>query len=296
MRTTVFAIAALGISAFFAPGCATSASQAPDDDSLAKDEPDGSGGAGGAGGADGTGGSHTTSGSGGSGGSGSGSGNGNGGNGFASSSTSSSSSGATKPKDCGNGKLDDGESCDGQLFGGKTCSDFGMSGGQLQCNEYCAVVVNQCTPSETCNNQTDDDNDGKTDCDDSDCLNQKVCTDSCGVAVPLTLPAYEFGSTLGRPSLVAPVCASSSGSELVYSLAATKDTKYKIELSSFLEPMVLAVRTVCADKQAETACSALAAYTQELTIDAKKGNTYFIIVDAVSGKPDDFSLIAAETQ
>lgn len=38
---------------------------------------------------------------------------------------------------CGNSTLEPGESCDGAILGGQTCSDFGCSGGSLDCRSDC---------------------------------------------------------------------------------------------------------------------------------------------------------------
>jgi hypothetical protein len=213
----------------------------------------------------------------------------------ATASSSATGNGSAKPPGCGNGELGEAEACDGQLFGDKDCTHFGLAGGYLQCNEYCAVVLTACTPPESCNNLFDDDNDGKTDCEDSECSMTPACTDSCGQASPVLLPAFEFGSTLGAPVALSPGCASSSGSERVYSFTAAKDANYSVDLMSYFYPMVLAVRTNCSDGQTENGCSSLAAFEQKLIVQGVKGTTYYVIVDAVDGKPDDFQITISET-
>lgn len=46
---------------------------------------------------------------------------------------------------CGDGVLDSDETCDATSFGGLTCSDFGFSGGRLQCSGDCgAIDTSQC--------------------------------------------------------------------------------------------------------------------------------------------------------
>ena len=81
----------------------------------------------------------------------------------------------------------------------------------------------------------------------------------------------------------------------MYSFTATKNANYEIELMSFMHPMVLAVRTDCKQVQSETGCSALAAFSQKLTVQATQGMTYYIVADAPNGKPDDFQITVAET-
>jgi len=52
-----------------------------------------------------------------------------------------------KPSACGNGKLDDGEECDGTNFGAKTCVDYAGIGatGNLVCNDQCKIETSNCT-------------------------------------------------------------------------------------------------------------------------------------------------------
>src|SRR5262245_22460406 len=64
-------------------------------------------------------------------------------------SASSSSSGTGGASLCGNGQLDPGEACDGKEFGGKTCQTFGLGSGQLECNDFCGIVVSTCVPKES---------------------------------------------------------------------------------------------------------------------------------------------------
>ncbi len=45
---------------------------------------------------------------------------------------------------CGNGRLDEGEECDGSDFGEKTCQDFGGVAGQLVCNDDCTISTSAC--------------------------------------------------------------------------------------------------------------------------------------------------------
>ncbi|MEZ4383600.1 MAG: hypothetical protein R3A79_19875 [Nannocystaceae bacterium] len=44
------------------------------------------------------------------------------------------------PDLCGNGVLDENEVCDGDKFGGKTCLDFGWTGGKLGCADDCSAI------------------------------------------------------------------------------------------------------------------------------------------------------------
>ncbi|MBM4376450.1 MAG: hypothetical protein FJ095_15320, partial [Deltaproteobacteria bacterium] len=182
--TLLSSAAAFGVAlASVSSGCATSGG---DTDVVAAtataSTATGSGGAGGTG-EGGSGGSIGPAGSGGSDGDASSSSS-------SSSSSSASSSGSGGNNLCGNGMLDKGEACDGQDFGSKTCADYGLAGGQLQCNKFCTVVVSGCTPPENCSNGDDDDKDGAVDCSDTDCKMAPTCTDSC--AAPVTLTDGDF--------------------------------------------------------------------------------------------------------
>jgi len=46
---------------------------------------------------------------------------------------------------CGNGKIDPGEQCDGANLGGKLCISLGFSGGTLKCTSSCTLSTLQCT-------------------------------------------------------------------------------------------------------------------------------------------------------
>ncbi|MCA9638885.1 MAG: hypothetical protein KC420_22815, partial [Myxococcales bacterium] len=53
---------------------------------------------------------------------------------------STTSSTTEAPDLCGNGMLDENEVCDGDKFGGKTCLDFGWTGGKLGCADDCSAI------------------------------------------------------------------------------------------------------------------------------------------------------------
>lgn len=46
---------------------------------------------------------------------------------------------------CGDGVLDEGEACDGNDFGGRTCEDEGADGGNLRCTDDCRIDACECT-------------------------------------------------------------------------------------------------------------------------------------------------------
>ena len=40
---------------------------------------------------------------------------------------------------CGNGVIEDGEECDGQVSGDKSCEDLGYGAGELACDDACMI-------------------------------------------------------------------------------------------------------------------------------------------------------------
>ncbi|MBU1218324.1 hypothetical protein KKF34_15865 [Myxococcota bacterium] len=53
---------------------------------------------------------------------------------------------------CGNGLIDNTESCDGTNLDGADCSEFGFNGGTLRCSEICTYDTSLCT-TENCGNE-----------------------------------------------------------------------------------------------------------------------------------------------
>lgn len=96
----------------------------------------------------------------------------------------SETGGALTPEElCGNGALDEGETCDGTNFGGKTCVTQGFVGGTLACTAACKFDTTGCEtpPVEDCDDNVDNDGDGDIDCDDADCAEDPACTaEDCG--------------------------------------------------------------------------------------------------------------------
>jgi hypothetical protein len=210
----------------------------------------------------------------------------------ASSSTSGTGGG---PNLCGNNQKDPGEACDGSDFGGKDCTSFGLGGGALQCNDFCGVVVSGCTPKENCLDGTDNDLDGLTDCEDSDCALAPSCKDSCTPPKQVSVPVFDFSSTQGRPAIHKSSCANVSGSELIYQFTAPTTDKYVVQLTSFSGAnFSLSLRTACADDVSETACvntpMSGGQDTEVLAINAVQGTMYFVMVDTDGPTSGSFDL------
>ncbi len=71
--------------------------------------------------------------------------------------------------DCGNNRINDGETCDGTDLDNKTCSDFGHWGGDLACAANCksfdqSACIHTCTPQ----------------CGERECGPDPVCGENCG--------------------------------------------------------------------------------------------------------------------
>ena len=82
---------------------------------------------------------------------------------------------------CGNGRLDDGEDCDGSNLNGKSCADVLGVGvtGDLSCSAVCMFDTSNCRPViiDTCNN--DGTKNGEEECDGDD-FGGKTCVDYQG--------------------------------------------------------------------------------------------------------------------
>jgi cysteine-rich repeat protein len=87
---------------------------------------------------------------------------------------------------CGNDLIDLGEDCDGDNLNGQDCATLSdvFVGGTLLCSNTCSFNTSQCVVAnqENCNVVGDEDNDGASDCADSDCAVDPDCIESgnCG--------------------------------------------------------------------------------------------------------------------
>ena len=211
------------------------------------------------------------------------------------SSSASSGSGGAGPV-CGNGVQEQGEACDSSDFAGKTCQDYGLAAGMLQCNAFCGVVVSGCTPLENCSNGDDDDKDGDTDCADSECSAVPSCTDSCAAPYLLGDGDFDFQDTTGRPDVLKGSCTTESGPELVYAYTATANVDVVVALYFSDADMSLSVRTACGDAETQVACTnAVGPFDFEdetIAFKATKSMTYYIVVDGVS--PTDYGAFGIE--
>ncbi len=197
---------------------------------------------------------------------------------------------------CGNGIIEPPEQCDGQQFGGKTCQDYGLAGGQLICNDSCHVVVSQCYPYESCQNGVDDDTDGLVDCLDDDCATHPCCANPCDCAevIPTTVPAGS-GDTTGGPMVYSPSCAANSGSELVFQFNVGSAKTLAITLYAAFVDFSLSVRTDCGDPATEIGCvndEFGGGWASETLVVPFEQGTYYLLVDGAS--PNSFGYFSLD--
>ena len=98
-------------------------------------------------------------------------------------------SGCSAPSQCGNGRVEDGEVCDGTNFNGATCESLVGKGsvGALKCNACTAILTTSCSMASTCGNGTKD---GQDVCDGGD-LGGATCESVVGPGSTGTLRCRE---------------------------------------------------------------------------------------------------------
>jgi hypothetical protein len=147
-----------------------------------------------------------------------------------------------------------------------------------------------CAPPEVCDNMTDDDLDGDTDCADADCAMAMVCTAACNMA-PVAM-AMNAGNTANGTNLLGSDCTlGPAGGEVVYSYTAAGPGTLALTLVSATD-QGLHVRTGCAS--GELACSDqfVGGTNETLSVPLSPANlSVFIVVDAYSaGQEGPFTM------
>jgi hypothetical protein len=197
-----------------------------------------------------------------------------------------------QPDNCGDGLVQHPETCDGTNFDDKTCEDFGLNPGTLQCNSNCQVVVSACAPPETCTNGSDDDGDGFVDCLDSECSALAVCLDSCASPKLVVLPAFDFRSNAGRPDTYAASCGAATDSEYMYSFVANFTGMLGVRVSQNTADLQVAVSGVCGGS--DVACTSRVSnklFYENMQVPVTTGTTYFLMVDgAAPGEVGNFDI------
>lgn len=215
-----------------------------------------------------------------------------------SSSASASSSSTGGGPVCGDGVIESPETCEDQDFNGKTCASFGLSGGTLQCNTFCGIVVSQCTPKESCSNQQDDDQDGDADCDDDECATVAGCMDSCASPKSLSIPTFEFATITGRPDTLTVGC-SSGGREMVYSFIAANTADISVDMFFADFDPAVSIRTACGDPATEILCkndTIGSPSTESFSFPAVAGQQYFLVLEASGNGQGSFDFDISEVQ
>jgi cysteine-rich repeat protein len=177
------------------------------------------------------------------------------------------------PTDCGNGQLDGNEECDGTNLNQKTCDDYGFPTGTLVCLPSCKLDTSQCGGVEHCADNLDNDNDGATDCIDTDCTAK--CASACATPLPIPDPATVGGTTDGHADSTAASCnGGASGPDVAYAVTVGKTGVFEAILGS-PDPLSVSIRTSCDSASSELACIA----GKRLSIPVTAGTQLFVIVD-----------------
>jgi cysteine-rich repeat protein len=187
------------------------------------------------------------------------------------------------PTDCGNGRLDPEEECDGTNLNQKTCADYGFITGNLVCLPSCKLDTSQCGGIEHCADNIDNDNDGAPDCVDSDCTAK--CAAACDTPIPIPDPATVGGSTDGHADSVQASCGG-SGPDVAYAVTVAKAGVFEAILGS-TDPVSVSIRTSCGSGASELACTS----GKRISIPVAAGTQLFVIVDGTqAGTPATYGL------
>jgi len=196
------------------------------------------------------------------------------------------------PGECGNGKLEPGERCDGNDFGSDTCVTLGFESGDLACVD-CDIDATGCSGTETCFDAVDNDNDSEADCSDSDCAD--YCTNPCVGTPVLDDPGTLEGNNSGHPSSIASSC-SNDGADLVFAFIPVIDGVADFTLTSTAANLTLSAQTTCGTPSSEVACNDFASGpggTEQLTVAAQQGQAIYVVVDGADPlEVGEFELVA----
>lgn len=203
------------------------------------------------------------------------------------------------PAGCGDGVIQPGEVCDGAALGGKTCADVQGQAGTLACTSDCKLDVSKCSGPEQCNDNEDNDKDGKTDCADPECA--ASCADPCASAVVLTDGATMAGTTNGHANTQDASCSSKQGSgpEVVYQFTATKAGVLDLTLTAPSANLGLSARATCGVSMSEMGCADHAAgedATERLKIAVTEGQLVFIVVQGYTSSDAGAFALSAENR
>jgi len=158
---------------------------------------------------------------------------------------------------------------------------------------FCGVIASACVPKESCSDFMDNDQDGATDCLDSDCVGEVACTNSCFSPTSISVSTWVNGDSTGRPSIEAASCSLLSGSEVIFQLEAPQSGTLTVNVGSWsFVDFSVSIRTACDDALSELACvndiGASSGQDEVLSMEVVAGQTYFIVVDGADGGAGQF--------
>lgn len=147
--------------------------------------------------------------------------------------------------------------------------------------------------SENCFNGEDDNNDGLIDCEDASC--KPFCSDLCNNPKELSLGVEQKGSLSGRTSTYQATClGEKSAISIAYKVTATEDGQFHFALFSGGDLALSAYQASCSGGgYAYCSNSVGEGGSESITVDAKKGEDWYLVVSATEGSEKaSFSVLA----
>ena len=164
------------------------------------------------------------------------------------------------------------------------------SDGKTDCNDTdCFGAVGACETESNCSDAGDNDGDTFVDCDDDDCATALNCLggDSCADALPVALPFNATGTDItadftNAQTFTGTGCTSGSGVEAVFTVALTAGQRIKMDETGTLDAVIRVVEP-CANA---TTCL-LNKDTPEtnLVFTAPADGVYYVVLEAYSLTP-----------
>lgn len=198
---------------------------------------------------------------------------------------------------CGDGVAREGEACDGNDFGGKSCLDEGYAeSAGVSCTSRCEISYAECAsvcgneilePGEVC--------DGGFDC--SDVCDIPVAN-TCVTAVPIMMPLgrIEITSALFGASTepTTDKCGATPGPERIYALTSSIDgfvTAWFDASETSIDPVLSIRGSNCANRGTEEECSAVVGARDVISVRLEANQTRYLFVDSASLVGGAFKLV-----
>ncbi len=177
------------------------------------------------------------------------------------------------------------------------CADgFDNDGdGATDCDDTECFGQTGCTTELNCSDGNDNDGDTLVDCDDDDCATFIACLggDSCADALPVTLPFHATGTDItadftNAQSFTGTNCDPASGVEAVFAVTLTAGQRIKMDEIGALDSVIHVIQP-CAN--ASTCLMSEDAGTNEINLvfTAPADGIYYVILEAWSGTPSSKS-------